>query len=935
MDSMRPHIGDDVKSRSPSSRPASTPAPRGTLETNTEHLVKLTLNPGPEPTPDEYPGNPSTPSPGSKSLKRAAAGESHFPDQSTEGHVQSRNQRAKALSGGSFLPKDPEFDRKAAVTRDHSITGERHGPQKRLFDPTTDRIASGPSPRKLGKVDPSSTSRRVYDQRSHLFRSPKGSQEDVIQYNKTSLAQQPMLVDHINSQHGLTVEQPAYREPLVEQPDSDNSTEAEPELLLQPETRPISHDQLVGEVKGIYAGLVMVEAKCIDVDEKQAIAAQEKDPSKQNKLTPEQWQALITLHKTLLHEHHDFFLASQHPSASPALSRLAAKYSMPARMWRHGIHAFLEVLRHRLPDSLDHMLAFIYIAYSMMALLYETVPTFEDTWVECLGDLGRYRMAIEDDDIRDREVWSGVARFWYGKAADKSPNVGRLYHHLAILARPYTLQQLSLYTRSLTCIIPFESAKGSIMTLFKPILEGKESAHHRSSSMEVIFIKAHGLLFTGGSMKEFTDCVQQLLGGLIDTYIGRVTAKFKEQGVFAALSNISSLFEYGILRIKGGSRSALRLAFEEVRPQVTNASQNAETLSSTEATPPTTGPLTAREQEVSLRTISHALEIAFGTLAIALRRLGDKNVYPLVHVYLVFIYSIVGVEKAMAPLERGIPWQDLAAFFTALAKPELMTPRVLRKNFPKPVEGVGRPLPEDFLMRGQLWTEFFFPSTWFSDAAIDDEERSLELPSMAAPRVERVLWLGHRIAACNRWLSYDPSSSSFTVTQHVKNLPPRDISQPGYTASSLNEIDSVMSGFDEEEDASIQIPDSPPTRREPSLDLPGSDIDLDPSAKASRESGGREPAQKPILAKSPTFSPKKILTKDDTDIMDTTIIKQEVTNSPPRKSIDADSDDYLRIHYKQELTPQKTSLDRYLSDPRELEVINVLDVASGDDSTKA
>ncbi|OIW27231.1 hypothetical protein CONLIGDRAFT_419033 [Coniochaeta ligniaria NRRL 30616] len=25
-------------------------------------------------------------------------------------------------------------------------------------------------------------------------------------------------------------------------------------------------------------------------------------------------------------------------------------------------------------------------------------PAFEDTWIECLGDLGRYRMAIEDDD---------------------------------------------------------------------------------------------------------------------------------------------------------------------------------------------------------------------------------------------------------------------------------------------------------------------------------------------------------------------------------------------------------------------------------------------------------------------------------------------------------------------------------------------------------
>jgi len=32
--------------------------------------------------------------------------------------------------------------------------------------------------------------------------------------------------------------------------------------------------------------------------------------------------------------------------------------------------------------------------------------------LSCQGDLGRYRMAIEDDEPRDREVWSNVARFW-------------------------------------------------------------------------------------------------------------------------------------------------------------------------------------------------------------------------------------------------------------------------------------------------------------------------------------------------------------------------------------------------------------------------------------------------------------------------------------------------------------------------------------------
>ena len=50
------------------------------------------------------------------------------------------------------------------------------------------------------------------------------------------------------------------------------------------------------------------------------------------KLNNEQWQALIALYRTLLHEHHDFFLNSQNPSESPALRRLASKYAILARM---------------------------------------------------------------------------------------------------------------------------------------------------------------------------------------------------------------------------------------------------------------------------------------------------------------------------------------------------------------------------------------------------------------------------------------------------------------------------------------------------------------------------------------------------------------------------------------------------------------------------
>ncbi|GAW18793.1 hypothetical protein ANO14919_082750 [Xylariales sp. No.14919] len=58
-------------------------------------------------------------------------------------------------------------------------------------------------------------------------------------------------------------------------------------LIKQPETRPISQEQLVAEVKGIYAGLVMVESKCIEVDNAQSSQSD-------TKLNNEQWQALVS-----------------------------------------------------------------------------------------------------------------------------------------------------------------------------------------------------------------------------------------------------------------------------------------------------------------------------------------------------------------------------------------------------------------------------------------------------------------------------------------------------------------------------------------------------------------------------------------------------------------------------------------------------------------
>lgn len=475
----------------------------------------------------------------------------------------------------------------------------------------------------------------------------------------------------------------------------------------------------------------MVEARCIELDRFAW------GPNISNG----DWRALIALHKHLLHEHYDFFMATDHSSADSRLRNLAANRSMPGRMWCHGIHSFLEILRNRLPESRDQMLTFIYIAYSMLALFHETTSAFKDTWVESLGDLARYGMVVEED-IRVRENWTGVARNWYNKAADNNPTVGRLYHHLAIVA---PLQQLSLYTRSLTCVSPFESTRGSIMTFFNFFLSKKKSASDRSPSIESVLIKAHEILSRDRSVVEFEAVIHQIHDNLLDNYIKSVTIKFKTQGVFMAVANIAALFEYGST---DSSKSIFRLAFQETSIIKAgkigfNHQQSRSTLES----------LTPLEIESSRRTICLASRLTFTTFSVILQRVGDENVFPCVHVLLLLVWSLTNIEKAITIVEKDIPWRQICSFLNTLAKHEAMTSKIYADLFPG--QQSDRPLPEDFFVRGQMYSLWYYPRAWFEDANIDEEERFLELPSTAASRVERILWLGIRIASvCPTFAQY-------------------------------------------------------------------------------------------------------------------------------------------------------------------------------------
>ncbi len=131
----------------------------------------------------------------------------------------------------------------------------------------------------------------------------------------------------------------------------------------------------------------MVENKCIQVFRNQREAI--KDP--EYDLSDTRCVTLISLHRALLHEFCDFFMLSQHPQANQRLRQLAHQLQLPSRLWNHGIRNLLGLLRERLPQSHEHMVSALHLAYETTILLYEMAPMHRHVWAERLGDIARYR----------------------------------------------------------------------------------------------------------------------------------------------------------------------------------------------------------------------------------------------------------------------------------------------------------------------------------------------------------------------------------------------------------------------------------------------------------------------------------------------------------------------------------------------------------------
>ncbi|KAG5645823.1 hypothetical protein DXG03_005164 [Asterophora parasitica] len=113
----------------------------------------------------------------------------------------------------------------------------------------------------------------------------------------------------------------------------------------------------------------------------------------------EKWKVQIANHKQLAEYIHNLLEISLAPSVPASLRNIPTKYNIIVRLWTYAFHKLLESLRRASFASalaLEHLQDFIYYAYTFYTGLLEepTLSGFKGGWLEALGDLARYRMAV-------------------------------------------------------------------------------------------------------------------------------------------------------------------------------------------------------------------------------------------------------------------------------------------------------------------------------------------------------------------------------------------------------------------------------------------------------------------------------------------------------------------------------------------------------------
>ena len=172
---------------------------------------------------------------------------------------------------------NPNSNKRPAVDPAHgSLPGDAR-PTKLRSGPSDDARGPAPTPQRALACD---TARLQRADGNRIGAHARHSSYDDQLNSPPSMHRRPGLIARQNIRLSFQNHAPPHMESeqvITSSPSTspifNASSENDSEILLQPETRPITQEQLVNEVKGIYAGLVMVEKKCVEIDQQQGMIA--------------------------------------------------------------------------------------------------------------------------------------------------------------------------------------------------------------------------------------------------------------------------------------------------------------------------------------------------------------------------------------------------------------------------------------------------------------------------------------------------------------------------------------------------------------------------------------------------------------------------------------------------------------------------------------
>ena len=213
--------------------------------------------------------------------------------------------------------------------------------------------------------------------------------------------------------------------------------------------------------------------------------------------------------------------------------------------------------------------------------------------------------------------------------------------------------------------------------------------------------------------------------------------------------------------------------------------------------------------------------LTYDILHAVLRLVGNVNVLPLIHVMLVFFWQLSLTPQGQAYIDRYLDFRLLTDYLNALVDKTEHNSQLAYLSFPSAVQGQDQPLPEDYLLRGQIYAQPVYPYSWFENATSDMDERSIEQDHMPKQRIHRVKWVAVQLSVSGkqdassasnlaeqdnnadekppleepsfeegrRWIGWNPTTDKFSVVSKYSTTRQARVSQSSYNPANSAEAD--------------------------------------------------------------------------------------------------------------------------------------------------